>query len=139
MSARLASPSNGRMISRTSPFTRAASAALARPGPIAAATSAGVEPAGISRTEPSGRLIFRSSLMRIYRPSNNARAMAQGGADRKCAGDSGHSAHKCDKARLIRDKKIREVACGKQVFTLISDHDWSPDSVLKGDIDVPFR
>src|SRR6187431_1618521 len=44
---------------------RAASAALARPGPIAAATSPGVEPAGISRTDPSGRLIFNNSLISI--------------------------------------------------------------------------
>ncbi len=57
-SARLASPSNGRMMSRTSPSTLAASAALARPGPIAAATSAGVEPSGISFTEPSGSAIL---------------------------------------------------------------------------------
>src|SRR5688572_7156644 len=46
------------MISRTSPSTLAASAALARPGPIAAATSAGVDPSGTSRTEPSGRAIL---------------------------------------------------------------------------------
>src|SRR5690606_15494883 len=50
-------------MSRTSPFTRAASAALARPGPIAAATSAGVEPRGTSRTEPSGRLILSISVI----------------------------------------------------------------------------
>ena len=42
---------------------RAASAALARPGPIAAATSAGVEPAGISRTEPSGSAILNIFVM----------------------------------------------------------------------------
>jgi hypothetical protein len=46
------------MISRSSPSTRAAIAALASPGPIEAAMSAGVVPAATSRTEPSGRLIF---------------------------------------------------------------------------------
>ena len=51
-------------MSRTSPSTRAASAALASPGPIAAATSAGVEPSGISRTEPSGSVILNISDMR---------------------------------------------------------------------------
>ena len=58
ISARLASPSNGRMMSRISPSTLAASAALASPGPIAAATSAGVEPSGISFTDPSGSAIL---------------------------------------------------------------------------------
>ena len=56
--ARFESPSNGRMMSRTSPSTLAASAALARPGPIAAATSAGVDPSGISFTDPSGSAIL---------------------------------------------------------------------------------
>ena len=62
-SASSESPSNGRVMSRSSPLTRAASAALARPGPIAAATSAGVEPSGISRDEPSGSLILNISDM----------------------------------------------------------------------------
>ena len=62
-SASSASPSKGRLMSRNSPSTRAAIAALARPGPIAAATSAGVEPCSISRTDPSGRLILSSSVM----------------------------------------------------------------------------
>jgi pimeloyl-ACP methyl ester carboxylesterase len=44
-------------------LTRAANAALARPGPIAAATSAGVEPGATSRTEPSGRRILKISDM----------------------------------------------------------------------------
>ena len=38
------------------PFTRAASAARARPGPIASATCRDVVPAGTSRTLPSGRV-----------------------------------------------------------------------------------
>src|SRR6185503_1276514 len=63
MSARLASPSNGRMMSRTSPSIFAASATLAKPGPIAAATSAGVEPSGISFTDPSGSAILNIFVM----------------------------------------------------------------------------
>src|SRR4051812_13222499 len=51
------------MMSRTSPSIFAASAALARPGPIAAATSAGVEPSGISFTEPSGSAILNILVM----------------------------------------------------------------------------
>jgi hypothetical protein len=42
---------------------RAASAALARPGPIAAATSAGVDPSGISFTEPSGSLMLNNFVI----------------------------------------------------------------------------
>jgi hypothetical protein len=57
-SSSFASPSSGRLRSRNSPLILAASAALASPGPIAAATSAGVEPSGISRTEPSGSAIL---------------------------------------------------------------------------------
>src|SRR3954467_15783047 len=52
------------MMSRTSPSTLAASAALASPGPIAAATSAGVEPSGISLTDPSGSAILNIFVMR---------------------------------------------------------------------------
>src|SRR5690606_24698475 len=85
-SARLASPSNGRVRSRSSPSTRAASAALASPGPIAAATSAGVEPAGISRTDPSGRLIFNNSVILVRlsgfrRDGTKPRALEVSGAD----------------------------------------------------------
>src|SRR3954451_19453418 len=58
MSARFASHSNGRLMSRISPLIFAASAALASPGPIAAATSAGVDPSGISFTDPSGSAIL---------------------------------------------------------------------------------
>ena len=54
--ASCASTSIGRMISRNSPSTRAAIAAFARPGPIAAAISAGVVPRATSRAEPSGRV-----------------------------------------------------------------------------------
>jgi hypothetical protein len=57
-------------------------AALARPGPIAAATSAGVEPAGISRTEPSGRVILNISVMRILVGCPEG-AMAHAAAQRK--------------------------------------------------------
>src|SRR5690242_17205826 len=83
MSARLESPSKGRMMSLTSPSTLAASAALARPGPIAAATSAGVDPSGISFTEPSGRAILNILVMaeghvalphrRLNRPHGHSR------------------------------------------------------------------
>ena len=45
-------------MSRISPLIFAASAALASPGPIAAATSAGVDPSGISFTDPSGSAIL---------------------------------------------------------------------------------
>src|SRR5438094_10075487 len=51
------------MMSRTSPSTFAASAAFARPGPIAAATSAGVDPSGTSFTDPSGSAILNILVM----------------------------------------------------------------------------
>src|SRR5437868_367409 len=63
MSERAASPSNGRLRSRSSPSTRAASAALARPGPIAAATSAGVVPGETSRAVPSGSVILNWAVI----------------------------------------------------------------------------
>jgi hypothetical protein len=56
ISASWVSASSGRRMSRTSPSTRAAIAALARPGPMAAAISAGVVPRATSRSEPSGRV-----------------------------------------------------------------------------------
>ena len=40
-----------------------AAAALASPGPMAAATSAGVEPSGISFTDPSGSVILNILLI----------------------------------------------------------------------------
>src|SRR3546814_16213810 len=56
MGARFGAASSGRRMSRTSPSTVAASAALARPGPISAAICAGVVPRATSRAEPSGRV-----------------------------------------------------------------------------------
>src|SRR5437870_554717 len=50
----LAPSGSGRARSRTSPFTRAATAALASPGPIAFARSAPEEPAGRRFSLPSG-------------------------------------------------------------------------------------
>jgi hypothetical protein len=47
----------GRARSRISPSILAASAALASPGPIAAAMSAAVVPGATSRAEPSGRVM----------------------------------------------------------------------------------
>src|ERR671919_261889 len=47
---------SGRVRSSTCPFTRTARAALARPGPMAFARSAPVEPAGNGFSLPSGRI-----------------------------------------------------------------------------------
>ena len=53
-----ASPSNGRVRSRSSPLTRAAIAFLASELEMLCATSKGLAPVSYSRTEPSGRVIF---------------------------------------------------------------------------------
>ena len=54
----------GRVRSTSSPSTVAATAALASREPIDDATSAAVVPAGYSRSEPSGRVIVISLIVR---------------------------------------------------------------------------
>src|SRR4051812_31147154 len=111
------------MMSRTSPSTRAASAALARPGPIAAATSAGVEPSGISFTDPSGSAIL--SILVMWGGSSRAEAPPQPSAQpplakslktlqlQSCSGERGF--HGCNDSvagvgRRPRDPLYRQLA-----------------------------
>src|SRR3954452_6139403 len=69
-----ASGISGRARSRTSPFCLTASAARARPGPIAAAASAPVAPSGSSSGVPSGSVTFMCG--RCY--ASIPRALADG-------------------------------------------------------------
>src|SRR3954447_1288981 len=69
-----ASGISGRARSRTSPFCLTASAARARPGPIAAAASAPVAPSGSSSGVPSGSVTFM--CRRCY--ASIPRALADG-------------------------------------------------------------
>ena len=95
-----ASAMSGRARSRTSPFWRTASAARARPGPIAAAASAPVAPSARASSVPSGRVTFTPSLCTA--PANRGR-VRQGGA--------GTLARPMPEVRSIGDSRSQRSSC----------------------------
>src|SRR3954468_20020566 len=85
------SPScNGAERSRSSPPTFSASAALASPGPIAAAASAPVAPDSSSSSESSGSLTFISRLRLVVGVHTQLAGMRNSGAVHQLGRANGH-------------------------------------------------